>query len=144
MAEPNRPNSQWFGAPIASDFPFTATSGSAPTRDRYARALEPSTLANLREIGGDEFVDEINDEFINEADSYIHRLHGAVASEDAAALMHTAHTLKGSSCNVGAREITSLCSTLQEIGKRGTVEGAAHLANQVERAFEALRAALER
>jgi HPt (histidine-containing phosphotransfer) domain-containing protein len=54
-----------------------------------------------------------------------------------------AHTLKGSSGNMGATRMTTICSELEDVGASGDLSRAPELLEQLEEGFERLRMALE-
>ncbi len=56
-------------------------------------------------------------------------IRGAIEGKDAAALNRTAHSLKSSSANLGAKVLAAICGELERMGRNGTTEAAAaHLA----------------
>lgn len=59
------------------------------------------------------------------------------------ALGRAAHTLKGSSLNVGAKPLAELCARLEELGKAGDLTGAGDLVAQVQTEWERVTAALD-
>ena len=107
--------------------------------------LDPAAMESLREmIGGDAaFLAELIDTFLQDASQLLAEMHQAVERGDAAVLRRTAHSLKSTSTQFGAQDLSSLCRGLEEIGKAGTVAGAAERVVQAEKAYESVRAALE-
>jgi HPt (histidine-containing phosphotransfer) domain-containing protein len=67
---------------------------------------------------------ELAEMFLEELRSAMDSLKRAVEEGDAQAVERTAHTLKGSSGNMGARKIAWLCARLQEIGASGNLASA--------------------
>jgi HPt (histidine-containing phosphotransfer) domain-containing protein len=79
-------------------------------------------LTRLQELEQEtdfEFVNELIDIYINEAPKQIQAMTAALIAQTFPALMITAHTLKGSSLNLGARQLGALCLKLEELGRAG-------------------------
>jgi two-component system, sensor histidine kinase and response regulator len=66
-----------------------------------------------------EFVDELIDIYLQETPKQIQAIAAALTSQSLRELMISAHTLKGSSLNLGANQFGSLCQKLEEIGRTG-------------------------
>ena len=75
--------------------------------------LDRAALTNLREIGGDEMISELAEVFADDARARLTDLKRAFDEKDAASVTQVAHTLKGSSANVGAKRMQALCSRLE-------------------------------
>jgi HPt (histidine-containing phosphotransfer) domain-containing protein len=66
-----------------------------------------------------------------------------VEKNDAGALERTAHTLKGSSSNMGATRMAAVCAELEEAGASGDLGRAPGLLARLEEEFGRVRPALE-
>jgi HPt (histidine-containing phosphotransfer) domain-containing protein len=78
-----------------------------------------SRLQELVEETDFEFVIELIDIYLNEAPKQIQAIAAALTARACPALMIIAHTLKGSSLNLGARQLGALCLKLEELGRAG-------------------------
>ena len=107
--------------------------------------LNQAALDNLLAIVGGEraMLLELVDSFLEEAPPLFTKLHDGVVQGDAAMVRMAAHTIKSSANDFGAVELGELCQILEDMGKAGTLAGAAELAEQAEAAYEKARAALE-
>ncbi len=87
-------------------------------------ALDPATLAELRESVGDdpEFVAELIDDFLAEAPSQLESLRTAAETGDAAGARRAAHTLKGNSRTFGAGELAALCQDAETAADEGDLD----------------------
>jgi signal transduction histidine kinase/ligand-binding sensor domain-containing protein/DNA-binding NarL/FixJ family response regulator len=112
-------------------------------------SLDPSFVDRLRRLevaAGREVVRPFIDDFLREAPPRLATLQQALASGDRDALVFTAHSLKGSSAQLGAVRLASLCQELEGLGKSESLtspELAATLAalgSELERVAPALRA----
>lgn len=106
--------------------------------------LDPAGLERLLEItGGDlEFVDELVDTFLDDAEAQLAAMDAAVAAGDPEALVRPAHSLKSNSDNVGATALRDLARQLEADGKAGAVPDPAATVAAIRTGFEAVRAAL--
>ncbi len=68
----------------------------------------------------------------------------AVEARDADAIARAAHTLKGSSSQFGAEELSGLCRRLEEMGRSHNISQAEPLLREIDRAAERLREELTR
>ena len=71
--------------------------------------LDPDVLSALREVMEDEYP-KLLDTFLADSEARLNLLH---ATEDTAQLIEAAHSLKGSSGNLGANRLAELCSQLE-------------------------------
>jgi len=94
----------------------------------------------LSRMGGDvELLKEVVELFLDDYPSTFEKIKGAVASRDATALEHHAHSLKGSVSTFGANRAFEAAFTLEKQGRSGDLTGAQAGLLQLEQALEALR-----
>ena len=101
--------------------------------------LDRQVIANLRELGGQEMLSKLAELFLEESRSAVDSLRGAVEENDAQTVERAAHTLIGSSGNMGAREIARLCTQLQEVGASGDLTRAPGLLARLEEELNRMR-----
>jgi two-component system sensor histidine kinase/response regulator len=108
----------------------------ATLSDRVAPAVtEPmettTTLAErareLLLIGGPELLADVRRLFVQEAERIGAALTDAFDADDHAGVRHLAHTLKGTSLNVGAPRLSDLARTLEVVARTGTLAGCREL-----------------
>ena len=93
--------------------------------------VDTDNLNMLKELIGDD-LKEILQAYLDTAPGLIMQIEQAIQSNDAAALHSNAHSLKGSSANIGATSLPDVCLQLEQMGKAGAVnDEAASLLNQV-------------
>ena len=120
-------------------------------RPDAARAALPEpidweTLNALREYqaeGEPDLVQELIGMFRAETPTLLVALRAAIAAGEADKLRHAAHTLKGTSNNLGVRQVAALSAEIEKKSRSGTVEGADALLAQLEREFERACRALD-
>jgi HPt (histidine-containing phosphotransfer) domain-containing protein len=100
--------------------------------------LDPEAISNLRALSpddGDSFLKEILGIFLEDTPARIAELHASKAKGDATAFTRAAHSIKGSSSNVGAQELRAAAEKLEHHSKQSGLGGADQLLAEVEAAF---------
>ena len=100
---------------------------------------ENSILARLNELVQEtdsEFVTELIDIFIKETPGHIKSIANALDAKDKQSLTITAHTLKGSSLNLGAKQLGAVCYKLEELGRSNNTISASITTKDIEIEFE--------
>ncbi len=132
---------------ILSRWSQEALERPVPARPRKRRESSWPVMRwdHLREMcGGDAALEaEILHEFLNGAPALLAGIRTAIMSEDAQALDHKAHTLKGSCRTLGAEALAAACLELEKAGKAEKFEKAQALWERAEQAYALLRTALE-
>jgi two-component system sensor histidine kinase/response regulator len=105
--------------------------------------LDRNVIESLRELGGSEMLSELGQMFFDDARSSLATLRKALEEGDASTVERVAHTLKGSSGNMGAPRMASLCAKLQDAGASGDLSSSSELLERLEVEFERVRPALE-
>jgi PAS domain S-box-containing protein len=94
----------------------------------------------LSRVGGDaELLKEVVELFLDDYPSTFEKIRNAVASRDATALEHHAHSLKGSVSTFGANRAFEAAFALEKQGRSGDLSGVQDGLSQLEQALEALR-----
>ncbi len=132
------------GAPDATG----GASGDGPvsqytTEDEIEAPLDPEVLAGLRELGGAEMVAELAEMFYKDASSHLASLREAIEGDDSQLVHRSAHTLKGSSGNMGAKRMAALCAELESVSASGDLARAPELLERLEEEFGRVRPTLE-
>ena len=104
--------------------------------------VDAAALENLRELGGDDFLDEVIDTFLADAPTLIATLGASLAAQDADELRRAAHTLKSNGATLGAAGFSELCRALEQRAKSGRLEDASELVGRIEQEYRALEEAL--
>ncbi len=96
--------------------------------------VDVDQLSELKEIMEDEFQTLI-DTFLADSTSKIELLEGAISAADPEELRKVAHSLKGSSSNICAAQLSELARQLEHLGKEGSVDGASEIYQQLKSEF---------
>jgi two-component system, sensor histidine kinase and response regulator len=121
-------------APGDGTFPFSAIVEEAALDDP----------GSFQVAGEPNIADELITIFLQETPARIRRLREALACADAQELLREAHGLKGSAATFGAAEIARLCEQVERLAGAGALAGTAKPMDELEPAFERVRAMLDR
>jgi HPt (histidine-containing phosphotransfer) domain-containing protein len=109
------------------------------------QVLDLEAIANLRSLGDegdDSFLREILAIYIEDVPLRLADLRTALARADQPFFNRSAHTIKGSSSNVGAREVKVLAEKLEHRSKAEPIETLAPQLAELDLAFGRARVAL--
>ncbi len=107
-------------------------------------ALDPETIALLRdEIGMDVLV-ELSQLFLEETESAVAEIQAASDEFDPERLRKAAHSLKGASLNMGARQLANVCKIIEQRGKDVELEGMNSLVHQMKINYQLVCAELKK
>ena len=89
--------------------------------------LDQSVLSELQETTGDdpEFLRDLIETYLADVPVQLEGIDGAIAANDADALVRPAHTLKSSSMTLGAMRLGEISRTLEITGRSGTLDATA-------------------
>jgi HPt (histidine-containing phosphotransfer) domain-containing protein len=102
-----------------------------------------SHLSHLQDEHGDELVVELVELFVSNTPMMLTAMREALSQGDPDGLKQAAHTLRGSSSNLGAALLTSLCLALEAYGQAGETQEVVPLIDQLEQAFARVKLILE-
>jgi len=100
----------------------------------FSEAVEPETIAYLRQLGGTDlnFVHDLIAMYVDDGGKRIAAIRAALAANDPNELAEAAHALKSSAGNMGAMAVRAIAEVIEQIGRKGTIEGAAAEAAKLE------------
>jgi len=107
--------------------------------------LNPRVIEELRSLqteGSSGFVAELIDLFTKEAVQHLSNLRAGVERRDATLVERSAHTLKGSSGNLGAEGLSRLAAQLQTLARTPDWDRIAALVGDLEREWVLVEADL--
>ena len=110
-----RADSQDVGSNQTSDLTFAS---AGPT-------VDPSVIQDLRDLqspGEPDILQELAGIFAQDTPNRLCSLKDAVARHDAPELRRVAHSLKGSSGNLGARRLAAACARIEDQVRSGAVD----------------------
>jgi len=109
------------------------------------RTLDPTIFDELLDLGSDDpvFLPDIIERYLQKALEHLGEIRQAISHQNMTTLEGAAHTLKGSSRNIGALYFGNLCFQLEEKGRMADQEGLDELLSQVEEEFIRVEHALK-
>jgi HPt (histidine-containing phosphotransfer) domain-containing protein len=122
--------------------------GSAPaTAMRAAKpVLDAQVVARLERLGnatGDDLLGKLGALFLADADVRVVALRQALAGQDAAAVVRTAHSLCGAGANLGATDLARMSAALATNGAAGDLTNGGAMVEAVEAELGRVRSALD-
>lgn len=104
--------------------------------------LHEEVMERLHQLGLEsnlEFFVELLETYVPAMDTHAEMLFQAHANGDAKKLLYAAHSLKGSSLNIGAKSFGAICKTMEDLAATGSLESIGLMSDQFKREFNALR-----
>jgi HPt (histidine-containing phosphotransfer) domain-containing protein len=132
--------------PVEQSFirkPLDAASLPGQVREIYEDARMKSQLANLRQLGGDEFIVEMLDLFLALAPEKIAEARAALGLGDLDGVRRALHSLKSSAASLGAEAVRELAGRIEALANEQQRDTLPRLLDQLEAAFTEAMARLE-
>ena len=108
-------------------------------------SIDAKVMGDLRALqtgAAPGFLAELIDIYLKESEQHVKKIRASFDGRDAHGLERAAHTLKGSSGNLGAKALSALCAELQAAGRSADWARAAELVPKVEAEHAAAAAEL--
>jgi PAS domain S-box-containing protein len=136
---------RWVGAGRPEGTP-AATGRRDPDGSQQQGVLDARVVRQLRELDRDAergFLRNVVEAFVDTALPQPAALAQAAGTGDAEAMATIAHRLKGSSSNIGAKKVSEICATIEDLVSTGDIAAAGHLVKSLEEALQAAHTALK-
>ena len=106
--------------------------------------LDQATIENLRRLGGDDFVHEIIDLFLEHSPALLETINHGQTTANWDQVARAAHSLKSSAGNIGAARLQSLASDIEQAANISDVQASTPIINQLVPAYEIVVIELEK
>ncbi len=137
---PRRPGSAVFPAPRGG---AVVAEMAAHPRFRPANAvLDPETVETLRQLGGNDFLRELGEDFLQDAGQLVEAIAEAAEAGDSARFQAEVHALRSSAANFGAVAVTRLCGEWRGLEREAMMRQGRALAESGRDALDRTRTAL--
>lgn len=129
---------------VAPSMPAPPVSKPAPP----VSAIDPVNRLALEKIralsrdAGDALVQKVINAYVGDTPRHLQGLRQALGAGDADGIRRIAHGLKSASANIGAARLAMLARDLEQLGRAGSVDGAASLLSEMESEFQSVRQSL--
>lgn len=107
-----------------------------------SQPLDEKSLAHLKNVIGDSLA-PILKTYLDITPALLDELEKAIRQSNAPDIKRHAHTLKGSSANIGAVDLPKVCLEMEYLGRDGDVKKAEALLPKIKQAYSELEKALE-
>jgi HPt (histidine-containing phosphotransfer) domain-containing protein len=100
--------------------------------------LDMSTFEELKQMSGEDFIDELVDTYVDDAPKLVREMQAASQNGDAESFRRAAHSLKSNSATFGATHLASLAKELESLAKEGSLDTAGSRLTEVQRALDSV------
>ncbi|MFA5193397.1 MAG: Hpt domain-containing protein [Verrucomicrobiia bacterium] len=107
-------------------------------------AVDAAAIERLREIGDVAFLKDVFSAFESDTARRLAAMREMLTTGDVTGLKRAAHTIKGSSLNVGASNLTAISLQVEQLAGSGKLEGAVELITRMEEEFKRVVVELNR
>lgn len=118
---------------------------SSTERDPQHPVLDKEVIGGLQRLGdsvGEDLIRQLTLIFVEDSEAAIITLRAAVGAGDTAAVVRTAHALRGASVNLGATDLGRMFASLEALDVAGGLLASAHTVDAIEAEFGRVRSAL--
>ncbi len=119
------------------------TAPPGPLGEPRSAVLDPTVIAQLAELDqGHGGVAELVAMYVHDAQARIEELHIAIREHNATEIKQISHSLKGSSANLGARDLAAICAELEQTADNSFADSS-RAVHRAEAELTLVRTALE-
>jgi two-component system sensor histidine kinase RpfC len=129
--------------PMPEPRPGVAELAAHPRFRTAEPMLDEAVLKNLESLGGQDFVEELSRDFLEDAGGLVAELAEAAAVGDVERFRSVAHALRSSAANMGASGMSRLCAEWQSAGWLRLDQHGEELARRAAAELERTRLALQ-
>ena len=101
--------------------------------------IDPATFEELKQMSGENFINELIDTFLEDAPKMIAEIQTAWKSKDAETFRRAAHSMKSNANTFGATQLAALAKELEMLGKEQKLEDCWDKLRALEEAYASVR-----
>src|SRR5215470_156908 len=105
--------------------------------------IDQATFNELRQMSGDDFINEIIDTFLDDAPKMIAEIKSAYTANNAEVFRRAAHSMKSNANTFGASQLAALAKELEMLGKENKLSETGNRLNLLEEAYASVREELK-
>ena len=98
--------------------------------------IEKTTFAELKQMSGAEFINELVDTFLEDAPKLIEEIKTALKANNADSFRRAAHSMKSNAATFGASQLAELAKELEMLGKENKLHETGNRLRALEEAVE--------
>ena len=84
--------------------------------------IDQSTFEELKQMSGEDFINELIDAFLDDAPNMINAMQTALDAKDVDSFRRNAHSMKSNANTFGAMELGTLAKELETMGKENNLD----------------------
>jgi len=104
--------------------------------------IDPTTFNELKEMSGDDFINELIDTFLEDAPKMIADINSGFATNNADIFRRAAHSMKSNAATFGASGLAALAKELEMLGKENKLAETGDRLKSLDEAYESVRSEL--
>lgn len=104
--------------------------------------IDKTTFDELKQMSGEDFIDELIDTFLEDAPKLIDELKSALDANNADTFRRAAHSMKSNAATFGASQLATLAKDLEMLGKENKLNETGDKLGELEQAFASVRGEL--
>ena len=131
--------------PAAASVPATAAQPASRSHAKAGEVLDRQVLEQLSKVrtnGKPELLARVINLYLAESPKLVQKLKQAAGASDARAIARSAHSLKSSSANVGAKVLSGYCADIEASARRADTEEARKILAKIETEHGSVQSAL--
>ena len=105
--------------------------------------IDQATFEELKQMSGEDFINELIDTFIEDAPTMIAEMKSALEGDDADTFRRAAHSMKSNAATFGANELAELAKELEMLGKDNKLNETGDRLKSMEEAYASAKEELE-
>jgi HPt (histidine-containing phosphotransfer) domain-containing protein len=104
--------------------------------------IDQTVFQELKQMSGDDFINELIDTFLEDAPKLIAELKSALEAKNTDTFRRAAHSMKSNAATFGASQLAALAKELEMLGKENKLHETGDRLRALEEAFVSARAEL--
>jgi HPt (histidine-containing phosphotransfer) domain-containing protein len=101
--------------------------------------IDHTTFEELKQMSGDEFINELIDTFLEDAPKMIAEIKSGLAANNADTFRRAAHSMKSNAATFGASHLAGLAKELEMLGKENKLNEIGDRLKSLDEAYASVR-----
>jgi HPt (histidine-containing phosphotransfer) domain-containing protein len=101
--------------------------------------IDQATFDELKQMSGDDFINELIDTFLEDAPKMIAEIKSAHSANNAETFRRAAHSMKSNAATFGASQLSALAKELEMLGKENRLADTGNRLKALEEAYATVR-----
>ena len=101
--------------------------------------IDPKTFDELKQMSGDDFINELIDTFLEDAPKMIAEIKSALSANNAETFRRAAHSMKSNAATFGASQLAALAKELEMLGKENKLSETGDMLKSLDEAYASVR-----